>query len=286
MEYKKGFNVKPYEVRLDGTVRFTDGTSTDLLANQLTCEAYGYTFDQVKGVCKAYEFTNQVTNQIEKKATSQFIGSKHETRDGTLDTFFSGKKNVTEGNNENCLLVGEENKIASDINNVAVFGKMGKPTHRGELCVGGGSFGSEAGLTQMSIVQLSAKTVDASDTTLYIDGDDDADTGQKQILLPANSVVTYEIWLSALVTGGSSGTAGDYEAYVWLGVIRTTNNGTMAHNHKIDRLLGRTGSLGTQDIDTSTAYTLSVQVTGLANHNIQYHAVAKLNINKTNAVEI
>ena len=60
----------------------------------------------------------------------------------------------------------------------------------------------------------------------------------------------------------------------------------MAHNHKIDRLLGRTGSLGTQDIDTSTAYTLSVQVTGLANHNIQYHAVAKLNINKTNAVEI
>ena len=38
-----------------------------------------------------------IYNTSQKKATSQFIGSKHETRDGTLDTFFSGKNNVTEG---------------------------------------------------------------------------------------------------------------------------------------------------------------------------------------------
>ena len=58
----------------------------------------------------------------------------------------------------------------------------------------------------------------------------------------------------------------------------------MTHNAKISRLLGRTGSLGTQTIDTSTAYTLKIQIAGQNNVNCSWHAVVKLHINKTNAV--
>ena len=58
----------------------------------------------------------------------------------------------------------------------------------------------------------------------------------------------------------------------------------MTHNAKISRLLGRTGSLGTQTIDTSTAYTLKIQIAGQNNVNCQWHAVVKLHINQTNAV--
>jgi len=285
MEYKKGYKIKPYEIKIDGSVRFTDGTYNNLFANQKTCEDYGYRYDKSSGTCLAYNYTTQVKKEIQNKSSSQLIGTKHTTQEGTLDTLISGNNNETKGNNSNCFISGDQNKVERDINNATVLGKMGKANHEGEVVIAGGGFNSEAGLLQMSVIQLSRRTTDATEVVLYVDGDADEDN-DAQILLPANSVVTYEIWLSALVTGGSSGTAGDYEAYVFLGVIRTTNDGTMAHNAKIDRLLGRTGSLGTQTIETDTPYTLKLQVSGLANVNIQYHAVAKLHINKTNAVEI
>ena len=115
---------------------------------------------------------------------------------------------------------------------------------------------------------------------MYIEGND---VLQNEILLPANSVTTYEIWLSGLVTGGSSGTPGDYETYEYHGTIRCGNTGTLTHNAKIARLLGRTGSLGTKTIDTATAFTLKVQIAGQNNVNTSWHAVVKLHINKTNA---
>ena len=155
---------------------------------------------------------------------------------------------------------------------------MGKVTHDSEFCIGGGGFNSEAGLLQYSVLQVSGKTTDATDVDLYIEG------AANEILLPANSVTTYEIWLSGLVTGGSSGTAGDYETYEYHGTIRCGNTGTLTHNAKISRLLGRTGSLGTKTIDTATAYTLKIQITGQANVNTSWHAVVKLHTNKTNAV--
>ena len=68
------------------------------------------------------------------------------------------------------------------------------------------------------------------------------------------------------------------------GTIRCADNGTLTHNAKITRQLGRTGSLGTKTIDTSTAYTLKVQIAGQNNVNTSWHAVVKLHINKTNAV--
>ena len=282
MEYKKGYKIKPYEIKIDGSVRFTDGTYNNLFANQKTCEDYGYRYDKSSGTCLAYNYTTQVKKEIQNKSSSQLIGTKHTTQEGTLDTLISGNNNETKGNNSNCFISGDQNKVERDINNATVLGKMGKATHEGEVVIAGGGFNSEAGLLQYSILQLSGKTTDASDVSLYIEGDSDAG----KILLPANSLTTYEIWLSGLVTGGSSGTAGDYETYEYHGALRTINDGTITHNAKISRLLGRTGSLGTKTIDTATAYTLDLQIAGLANVNMQWHAVVKLHINKTNAVEI
>lgn len=284
MEYKKGFQIKPSEIQSDGTVLFTDGTD-NVHANQLACEAYGYKYNAELGICKAYDYTSKLS--IRSKETKTDIkGTNNTVERGVRDTLISGKDNIAKGENQNSFISGEKNEIERGVSNAVAFGKMSKPTHKNEFTVGGGGFDSEAGLLQMSVIQLSRRVNNSAEShNLYIDGDAD-DDNTDEILLPANSVVTYEIWLSALVTGGSSGTAGDYEAYVFLGVIRTTNDGTMAHNAKIDRLLGRTGSLGTQVIDTDTPYTLRLQVAGLANVNIQYHAVAKLHINKTNVVEI
>ena len=276
MEFKKGFKIKPKEIQQTGRVIFTDGTNA-VVPNQLACEAYGYKYDTLTGTCISFIPTSKLDKQLKEPSnTITGVSNKHEK--GTSRSIINGTQNTTKGFNENCLVTGEKNEVQNNINNSLLVGKMGKVTHDSEFCIGGCGFNSEAGLLQYSVLQVSGKTTDATDVDLYIEG------AANEILLPANSVTTYEIWLSGLVTGGSSGTAGDYETYEYHGTIRCGNTGTLTHNAKISRLLGRTGSLGTKTIDTATAYTLKIQITGQANVNTSWHAVVKLHTNKTNAV--
>tara|TARA_Y100001972_G_scaffold129033_1_gene193580 strand:- start:2062 stop:2907 length:846 start_codon:yes stop_codon:yes gene_type:complete len=279
MEFKKDFKIKPKEVNLNGIVTFTDGTN-DVLPNELACEAYGYKYDKITGACISFIPTTKLDEQL-KEPSNKITGATNKNEKGTQRTIINGTLNTAKGFNKNCLISGEKNEVQNNTNNGLLIGKMGKITHDSEFCVGGGGFNSEAGLLQYSVLQVSGKTTSTSDVDLYIEGDD---ARANEILLPANSVTTYEIWLSGLVTGGSSGTPGNYETYEYHGTIRCANNGTLTHNAKISRLLGRTGSLGTQTIDTSTAYTLKIQIAGQNNVNCQWHAVVKLHINKTNAV--
>tara|TARA_B100001094_G_scaffold254605_1_gene253379 strand:+ start:6943 stop:7782 length:840 start_codon:yes stop_codon:yes gene_type:complete len=278
MEYKKGYKVKPSEIQSNGEVIFTDGTDT-FTPNQISCEAYGYRYDSQLGICKAFEYTSRLAIKTKEEKT-ELKGTNNRIERGVRDTLITGLDNTAKGDNTNVIVGGEKNEIERSNNNGLLIGKMGKITNDSEFCIGGGGFNSEAGLLQYSILQLSGKTTSASDVALTIEGI------SRKILLPANSITTYEIWLSGLVTGGSSGTAGDYETYEYHGTMRTKNNGTITHNAKISRLLGRTGSLGTKTIDTATAYTLNINIAGQANVNTQWHAVVKLHINKTNAVEL
>ncbi len=274
MDYKIGYKTKPKEIRKNGIVIFTDGTN-DILPNETTCLAYGYKYND--GICRAYTPTMVTEQKKSSEGTSTLGGSNQTTKSHNTQI-------VGEGNdvNEvtNSFVVGEENVIEKNSNNSVVFGSMGKATHLNEFCIGGGSFNSEAGLTQYSVLQLSNKSTGTADVDLNLESEA---TGT-EITLPANSVTTYEIWLSGLVTGGSSGTPGDYDTMEYHGTIRCGNTGTLTHNAKITRQLGRTGSLATKTIDTATAYTLKIQVAGLSNVTSQWHAVVKLHINKTNAV--
>ena len=278
MNFKKGFNIKPLKVLNTGEVTFTDGTRP-LQANQVTCEAYGYKYNKELGICEAFTLDTRLEREAHK-STNKLSGSSNSTQK-TDNSIITGFNNKILGRNSNCLITGDSNIIQNNIGNATVLGTAGKARHFNEFCIGGTSYQTGiAGLTQYSVLQVSGKTTSTADVDLNLEG---AATGT-EITLPANSVTTYEIWLSGLVTGGSSGTPGNYETYEYHGTIRTANNGTMTHNAKISRLLGRTGSLGTQTIETSTAYTLKIQIAGQNNVNCQWHAVAKLHINQTNAV--
>jgi hypothetical protein len=279
MKYKKGFKIKPTHIQEDGAVLFTNGT-TEVVPNQKACEAYGYKYDKQTGTCRSFVFNTGFDYHFDN-VSNKSIGEQNRFTQGTINTQLFGNGNVSKGNNSNCLISGQKNEVEKDINNATVIGKHGKATHDSEFCIGGGGFNSEAGLTQYSVLQVSGKTTSTADVDLYIQGDD---IKGNEILLPKNSVTTYEIWLSGLVTGGSSGTAGDYDTYEYHGTIRCGNTGTLTHNAKIARLLGRTGGLGTKTIDTATAYTLKIQIAGQANVNTSWHAVVKLHTNKTNAV--
>lgn len=279
MKFKKGFKIKPTHIQEDGAVLFTNGT-TEVVPNQKACEAYGYKYDKRTGTCRLFVFNTGFDYHFDN-LTNQSLGDQNRFTKGTINTQILGNGNITRGSNSNCLIAGQQNETQAGVVNSTVLGKHGKATHNSEFCIGGGGFDSEAGLLQYSVLQVSGKTTDNSDVDLYIQGDD---TKQKEILLPANSVTTYEIWLSGLVTGGTSGTPGDYDSMEYHGTMRTGNTGTITHNAKITRQLGRTGSLGTKTIDTATAYTLKLQITGDRFVTVQWHAVVKLHINKTNEV--
>ena len=42
-QFINGQTIRPHQITSDGIVTFTDGTNNDLLGNQQSCEAYGYT---------------------------------------------------------------------------------------------------------------------------------------------------------------------------------------------------------------------------------------------------
>tara|TARA_R110001583_G_scaffold40461_1_gene129201 strand:- start:1411 stop:2256 length:846 start_codon:yes stop_codon:yes gene_type:complete len=277
MKYKKGFKIKPYEIQLNGSLRFTDGTNNNLLANQITCEAYGYRYDTATGTCKAYDIQFRLKN-LENENFTQLIGTKHTLNKGTLDTLVSGMKNETLGNNENCFITGEENTIDRDIKNATVLGKMGKASREGEVVIAGG--GDEAGFLQHSEIQISGKTSDATVTTLYVQGDEDGATGS--VFPPSNSICIYEMFLTVICTGGSDGTAGHYKTEKHLGSILKENDNTQTLVSSSITAISSAGDTGTAAIDVSAGDTgMVVAVTGAANRNLEWSATVHLYINKT-----
>ena len=73
MEYKKDFIIKPKEVSSNGRVTFTDGTN-DLTPNQLTCEAYGYRYNEEDGCCYAFK-NNSKVRRLFSNTTNTLSGS-------------------------------------------------------------------------------------------------------------------------------------------------------------------------------------------------------------------
>ena len=284
MDYKKGYKIKPKEIRKNGIILFTDGTN-EMMPNEETCLAYGYKFQD--GICRAFvpslvvgkkESSRGVaqvgTNDISSSRNSQVIGESNQITESS-NSLVSGESNVID--------TGKSNETDIGVNNVLVSGKMGRATHTNEFCIGGGGFNSEAGLLQYSVIQVSGKTTADAIVDLYINGDD---VIEKEITLPINSITIYEVLLSGLVTGGEEGTAGDYITYQYIGTVRTDNDGVMTNTIKFSNLLARSTAIPVTGISIGTAHIFRIRINGQNNVNTQWHAVVKLHINKTNAVEI
>lgn len=279
MEYKKGFTIKPHQIKVDGSVRFTDGTLTNLFANQNTCEAYGYKYDISSGTCKAFDVQLQL-GKLEKQASSHIVGTKHTLNEGTLDTLITGRRNETLGNNENCFITGEKNQVERDIKNATVLGKMGKAKHTGEIVIGGGEGdGSLAGQNQMSIISLSGETR-GSDVSLYIHSGTAKE--EEEIYLPNNSIVIFDLKISGICTGGAEGTAGHYKTLVQTGTCLVDNVGSVTYDAGTTTTTASSGGTGTIVIDaTTTANIFQIQIGGEPDTNVRWNAVVKLYINQT-----
>ena len=280
MEYKKGFKIKPHISEPNGDVLFTDGTNNDIIPNQAACEAYGYKYDRDTGTCKIYNYVN--LDKAFGDLTNKKHGELNETGSDTHNTMLIGRNNKTFGNNENCLVTGENNIIDNDTKEATITGSYGKATRTGEFVIGGGSFNTLTGGLQTSIYHLSNDTT-GGDVSLYCNYNT---TDHEEILLPKNSICIYEIYITGLCVGGSSGTAGHFQARKLYGSLLCYNNGAIDHDAHSNEDITTSGTTGTVAIATATAYTFSVQVNSTANVSVQWNAAVKLYINQTNRVSL
>lgn len=278
MDYRKGYIIKPYEVTNTGQVLFTDGTNNNLIPNQSACEAYGYTYDNATGTCSAFNLTSKIDINIGNKSNYTMGG---EAVLGTHNTILNGAENKTNGNNANILLSGKDNQVANGIKNATVLGLSGEATRQSEVVIGGGvnNLSTTVGelsaqadpRRQMSVVELAGITVDNTATNLTVNGD-----GSSYINVRNNSIVGYEIYLTRLETGGTSGTAGNYSYRNLKGVVQIDNSYNMAFLIGFTRNIGKIGVNGTftmVDTSTSDLKSISVQVTDRNNVNNVWSAI-------------
>ena len=281
MEYKTGFTVKPYQVTGIGEVVFTDGTTDNIIPNQLQCEAYGYTYDRALGTCRAFRYTPLLPLNAQN-TNNRLNGPGNTTQTGSNTIQMNGTGNTTRGLNNNCFINGRDNELAPNINDASVNGSMGLAIRQGEVVLGGGFYNNLAGLAkkrglaQSSKVQLSAKTEDATATNLNVQDLTDA-----FIEIQRDSILGLEIHLTRLETGGTAGTGGNFHYLVIKGAARCDNSGTIilyTYSTTTIASLGLVAITPAIIVDSSTGGvpSISVQVRGLVNTNNLWSATAYL----------
>jgi len=248
-----GFTLKPYEVSTVGDVLFTDGRTNSLMANQVTCEAYGYTYDKTTGTCRSFRFNTNLNRNI-NNIKNKNNGTGNTTELGSNTIQINGANNTTRGFNNNCFINGSNNEIANGVNNATVLGVGGKASSNGEIAIGGGLKESELSSTtwsdrKVSVVNLSGLTEDNSATKLTVNGDG------SYINVNLNSIVGFEIYITRFENGeGSSGVAGNYSYKNIKGVVQIDNAGAMAFVVGYTRNIGKIGVWATAAmIDTASS---------------------------------
>ena len=266
--YLTGQTLKPDRISEVGEVLFTDGTNIDLAVNQPTCEAYGYTYDITSGTCRAFRFNTNLERNI-SNINNKNNGSGNTTQLGSNTIQVNGTNNTARGFNNNCFINGSSNEISNGVSNATVLGVGGKSDRDGELVIGGGSNevavgGESTVVTQsdrkVSIVNLSGATTDNTATNLRINGHSALD----YININNNSIVGFEIYITRLEVGGTSGTIGNYSYRNIKGVVQIDDAYNMAFIVGFTRNIGKIGVNGTAvmvDSTTGGVPSISIQVT-------------------------
>jgi len=272
MNFKRGFNIKPKEITGIGEVIFTDGTN-DVVPNQLSCEAYGYTYNADTGTCVAFEYSTQVQNFF-NNVTNNRLGSNNTTEKATNNTLINGTNNLTKGNNNNCLVNGRQHELGNGLNNSAILsGTLGQALNQGEVVISGGGFNEELAMSQMSFIQQSGNTTDATQTSLLVQY-----LPLTYIQKVKNSVIGFEANVIGVNTGIGEGSAGEYGYVQVTGAVKFTNGLASTYHQSTTHIVqsGHSGMNITAEMKDVTATSFGIAVTGLAETYIQWTASIKL----------
>ena len=225
-----GYTLRPENIAPSGQVFFTDGTNSDLLANKQTCEAYGFKYDEALGVCMAFNFNTDLIKTFDTQSVKQ-TGTRNTIREKVQNTIVTGTQNLVRGYNSNVSVLGSEHTVERDFNNSNILGgSRGTVSRQSEIVLGGGkraisdstnavTFNSRR---KTSTLELSCVTIDNTATNMTIQGD-----GSSFINVENNSIIGYDIYITRLELGGTSGTAGNYSYRNIRGAVKINQVGVI-----------------------------------------------------------
>ena len=275
IQIKKGLTLKPNAVSDLGTVTFTDGVNVDLPGDQITCEAYGYRYNVATGTCSAFSANPNIKNSLVGR-DKKILGVKNEIETFSQNNLIVGTNNTNKSYNCNTMLLGQNHETITGIKNSAVIGgTRAKLTRQSEVAIGGGvraisdstnavTFNSRR---KTSTIELSCVTIDNTATNMTIQGD-----GESFINVENNSIIGYDIYITRLELGGSSGTAGNYSYRNIRGAVKINQVGVMSFVVGFSRNIAKVGVNGTcimADSTTGGVPSISVNVQDRNNvHNL------------------
>ena len=270
-----GYTLRPENIAPSGQVFFTDGTNSDLLANKQTCEAYGFKYDEALGVCMAFNFNPDLIKTFDTQSVKQ-TGTRNTIREKVQNTIVTGTQNLVRGYNSNVSVLGSEHTVERDFNNSNILGgSRGTVSRQSEIVLGGGkraisdstnavTFNSKR---KTSTLELSCVTIDNTATNMSIQGD-----GESFINVENNSIIGYDIYITRLELGGTSGTAGNYSYRNIRGAVKINQVGVMSFVVGFSRNIAKVGVNGTcimADSTTGGVPSISVNVQDRNNvHNL------------------
>jgi hypothetical protein len=231
MNYLTGYTLKPSQISAIGEVLFTDGRDDDLMANQVTCEAYGYTYDQTTGTCRAFSYNTNLERDI-SNINNTVNGPGNSTQLGSNTIQINGTLNTTRGFNNNCFINGDNNEIANSVNNATVLGSLGEATATNSLVLGGNDSGDNLGERQGIQLMYGRQTTNNSTQSSYLNN-----TTGKFFEVPENAIIYFHAETIAVRVGGSSGSGavGDYGSWVERGVV-INKSGTLSIQRERDTI--------------------------------------------------
>ena len=278
MDYLSGYTVKPYRITAIGEVSFTDGKSFDLRTNQVTCEAYGYTYDQASGTCSSFRFNTNLNRNL-ANINNKNNGSGNTTELGSNTIQINGTQNTTKGLNNNCFINGRNNEIANGVDNATVIGALGEATATNSIVLGGNAAADALGERQTITVMYGTATDDNSTVDSYLNN-----TVGSYFEIPDNTIIAFHTETVAVRVGGSGGgNLGDFKAIVEIGAA-INKNGTLS----IDKTRTVIANVGTtsgwiSDIGVSGT-NLIQQVKGANNRDLMWATTIRMTQIKTGVV--
>ena len=264
MQYLPGYTIKPYNTTISGEVMFTDGTNNEIRANQVTCQAYGYTYDKASDTCSAFNYSVKLVEQADNIDNSiNGYSNTTGTRANTIQ--INGSDNTTKGNNMACFINGGSNTIVDGVNSATVLGILGESTADNSLVLGGNAPGDILGERQIINLMYGVTTTGAGTVPSYLNNV----TGSL-FAIPEDSAMYFHADVLAVRVGGSgTGGKGDFSGFTERGVI-INQSGVM----NIDRTRATVANSGTTSAWRPTAAisgtNFVMNVRGAANVNIEW----------------
>jgi hypothetical protein len=272
MEYLTGHTIKPYVTEPSGEVIFTDGRSNEIRANQVQCQAYGYTYDPVSGTCRSFQYNTRINRDI-SNLNNKINGARNSTQLGSNLIQINGTENTTRGFNNNCLINGSSNEIANGVNNSTVFGTLGNATTNNSIVLGGNAPTDRLEERQSIQLMYGVQTTTGATVDSYLNNIENS-----YLLVPRNTVMYFHADVIAVRTGGTSaGSVGDYSSWVERGVISKIGDADLTVQRERDAIKsnGTTTLWRPTALDTG-AETFIMQVRGAANTTIEWASTIRI----------